>query len=97
MKLTDNDFTSHVCNDADKDGDGLGWNLDTDLTTEGKNEIIQALKLQKLVKEEIRLKNIELQKILKVKDGIKSCGSDYHLIILNDRDKFTALIQDSEK
>ena len=37
MKLTNDDFKSHACDDPGKDGDGLGWNLDTDLTTEGKN------------------------------------------------------------
>jgi len=54
MKLTDNDFTSHVCDDANKDGDGLGWNLDADLTTEGKNEIIQGLKLLVLMIKKIK-------------------------------------------
>ena len=54
MKLTDSDFTSHVCNDPDKEGDGLGWNLDTDLTTEGKNEIVQGLKLLVLMIKKIK-------------------------------------------
>ena len=88
MKLTDSDFTSHVCNDADKDGDGLGWNLDTDLTTEGKNEIIQALKLQTIVK----------KKILAIPKQIKNAPSsswkaDYELLQI----EFKELIKDSEK
>ena len=49
MKLTDDDFTSHTCDDPSKDGDGLGWNLDTDLTTEGKDELIQNQKLRELI------------------------------------------------
>jgi len=55
MKLTDDDFTSHTCDDPSKDGDGLGWNLDTDMTTEGKNELIQNQKLRELVDERIEI------------------------------------------
>ena len=54
MKITDDDFTSHACDDPSKDGDGLGWNLETDLTTEGKNKIIQGLKLLSLVMKKIK-------------------------------------------
>ena len=53
MKLSDDDFTSHACDDPNEEGDGLGWNLDTDMTTEGKDELIQNQKLRELVKKEI--------------------------------------------
>jgi len=55
MKLTDDDFTSHPCDDASKGSDGLGWNLDADLTTEGKNELIQNQKLRELVEKYSKL------------------------------------------
>ena len=51
MKLTDDDFTSHACDDPSKENDGLGWNLDTDMTTEGKNELIENQKLRESVEE----------------------------------------------
>lgn len=53
MKITNDDFTSHVCDDPSKDGDGLGWNLETDMTTEGKDELIRNQKLQELIEEKI--------------------------------------------
>ena len=53
MKLTNDDFTSHVCDDANKDSDGLGWHLDIDITTEGKDELIRNQNLRELIEEEV--------------------------------------------
>jgi len=54
MKLSDDDFTSHACDDPNEENDGLGWNLDTDMTTKGKDELIQNQKLIELVEKEIK-------------------------------------------
>lgn len=54
MKITNDDFTSHVCDDPSKDGDGLGWSLEADMTTEGKDELIQNQKLRELIEKDIK-------------------------------------------
>jgi len=54
MKITNDDFTSHVCDDPNKYGDGLGWSLETDMTTEGKDELIHNQKLRELIEKEIK-------------------------------------------
>lgn len=88
MKLTDNDFTSHACDDPNKDGDGLGWNLEADLTTEGKNEIIQNQKLRGLIDKKIE--NLPTQ--IKNSPSL-SWRADYELLLL----EFQTLLGDSKK
>lgn len=56
-----------------------------------------ALKLQELTEERIKPLNIELNIIAKTEHGIKSCGSDYHLKILNERNYYQTLLKESEQ
>lgn len=86
MKLGDADFTSHACNDPSEDGDGLGWNLDTDMTTEGKNELIENQKLRELL---INFHTIDLRLIL-----ADSSGDERIVKIMN---KIHDILEDSKK
>ncbi len=60
-------------------------------------EWLQDTKLRELVEKKILEKNSELQKIIHIEHGLKSCGSDYHLQILNERDTYQQLIGASKK
>jgi len=62
-----------------------------------KSEIESSLKLERLVKKRIIPLEKELAIIINTKHGIKSCGSDYHLITLNERNYYQTLLDDSRK
>lgn len=62
-----------------------------------KKEIGCALKLQELVEERIKPLNVELDIIANTANGVKSCGSDYHLKILNERNYYQTLIVTSKE
>ena len=59
--------------------------------------VTSALKLRELIEKKILEKNSELQKIIHIEHGLKSCGSDYHLQILNERDAYQQLLEESKK
>lgn len=79
---------------------GLHVKIYCDLMQDGidkKKEIECALKLHELVKKRIIPLEKELEIIVNTKNGIKSCGSDYHLITLNERNYYQTLLDESSK
>jgi len=62
-----------------------------------KSEIESSLKLERLVKKRIILLEKELDEIAKTHDGTRCSGSDYNLKILNERNYYQTLLDESRK
>ena len=59
----------------------------------------QAIKDRQIVKkleEEIKVHNKKLDEIIKVEEGTKSCGSDFHLRLLDNRDNLQKILEEEK-
>ena len=96
MSKLDEILNAHsvVCYD---DADDKSYQRSVEIMNDCRKEIEFTLKLKELVKARIIPLEKELEIIHNTPNGVKSCGSEYHLKILNERNYYTTLLKESEK
>lgn len=60
-------------------------------------KVNSCFKLEELLLARIKSLDTELDIIVKTTSGAQSCGSDYHLKILNERNYYQTLLEESKK
>jgi len=103
IKLTEDDIEDAYCPDglaSYQTGEHCVYISKADSIHEAeqiKAQIVSALKMQELAKKRRDELEKTLNLISEIKEGHHCSGSDYHLQILNERNYYQTLLEESEK